>query len=360
MRYFSLPAEGVAAVLKQLLEAGDVDALLVPVSDPKGRIARPVLVADPARLGRLDLWTPVSMVNAAGLLAEIAGHGAKDTVLAVLRPCEARALVELAKLRQVQLDQVVVMGLDCLGSVPAACWPQDQTEADCLQALAEGEVHPALSEHARPLCLSCVDLESPYADLRLVALGSGAGPLLAAEGDWADKLAQHGLEEVEAPAARADLLEQIRADRGQLRRQVVDEARGQVAPLELFASRFATCLRCGNCREMCPICYCRQCVFDTPDFVHEPGLYVKWARRHGLMDVPAEVGLFHMTRLNHMALSCVGCGHCSSACPQDLPVSELFYALGEMARELFDYEPGRAVDEQHPFQTFEEDELEPR
>jgi formate dehydrogenase subunit beta len=66
--------------------------------------------------------------------------------------------------------------------------------------------------------------------------------------------------------------------------------------------------------------------------------------------------LFHLTRLNHMGLSCIGCGMCTSCCPAELPVGLVFRAIGQQVQSVFDYEPGRSVEEPLPLVTFREDE----
>jgi formate dehydrogenase subunit beta len=67
--------------------------------------------------------------------------------------------------------------------------------------------------------------------------------------------------------------------------------------------------------------------------------------------------LFQITRLNHMATSCVGCGLCTSVCPSDIAVGTVFRALGARVQALFDYHPGRSLEEPAPVQEFREDEL---
>jgi formate dehydrogenase subunit beta len=73
--------------------------------------------------------------------------------------------------------------------------------------------------------------------------------------------------------------------------------------------------------------------------------------------MPTDTLIFQLTRLNHMATSCVGCGMCESACPNDLPVATIFRAVGEKVQALFDYVPGRSLEEELPVATFREDEL---
>ncbi|UCF08922.1 MAG: 4Fe-4S binding protein, partial [Thermoplasmata archaeon] len=70
--------------------------------------------------------------------------------------------------------------------------------------------------------------------------------------------------------------------------------------------------------------------------------------------------LFHLTRLNHMSTSCVGCGMCEQACPSEIALLRFYKTAGYKAQKLFEYVPGRSLDEPLPLLTFREDELEPR
>jgi formate dehydrogenase (coenzyme F420) beta subunit len=108
--------------------------------------------------------------------------------------------------------------------------------------------------------------------------------------------------------------------------------------------------------NVCPICYCKTCVFKSEVFDHEPMQYLHWAKQKGAYRLPSDSMLFHMTRLNHMALSCVGCGMCTEACPAELPVGMVFRAIGGSLQQTFDYSPGSSVEEPLPLITFKADE----
>jgi formate dehydrogenase subunit beta len=84
--------------------------------------------------------------------------------------------------------------------------------------------------------------------------------------------------------------------------------------------------------------------------------YVGWANQKGAFRLPADTSLFHLTRLNHMALSCVGCGMCTQACPAELPVGSVFRSIGQRLQETFEYVPGRSLEEPLPLITFKENE----
>jgi formate dehydrogenase subunit beta len=73
--------------------------------------------------------------------------------------------------------------------------------------------------------------------------------------------------------------------------------------------------------------------------------------------MPTDTLLFQITRLNHMVASCVGCGVCEDGCPNDIPLTVIFRAIGQEVQALFHYEAGRSLEEELPLAVFREDEL---
>jgi formate dehydrogenase subunit beta len=65
-----------------------------------------------------------------------------------------------------------------------------------------------------------------------------------------------------------------------------------------------------------------------------------------------------MTRLAHVGISCVGCGSCEDACPVNIPLGIIFKQVGEDVQGVFDYVPGRTLEEEIPLKTFETEEYE--
>jgi formate dehydrogenase subunit beta len=51
---------------------------------------------------------------------------------------------------------------------------------------------------------------------------------------------------------------------------------------------------------------------------------------------------------------------CEQGCPANIKLLSIYKTVGKRAQKIFDYEPGRSLDEEIPILTFEEDELEPK
>jgi len=175
--------------------------------------------------------------------------------------------------------------------------------------------------------------------------------------DVAEALGPLGLPVGSAPAGREAAVGKLLAGRKAAREAALAGFRGRVSSMEGLLAELGACVRCHNCMVNCPICYCRECIFRTPTFEHESQLYYQWAERKGTVRMLPDTLLFHLTRLNHMATSCVGCGVCSEACPVGIEVGTVFQAVGEKVQALFDYHPGRSLGEAAPVQEFREDEL---
>ncbi len=90
---------------------------------------------------------------------------------------------------------------------------------------------------------------------------------------------------------------------------------------------FQKCIKCYGCRNICPVCFCKECSLEHPDLV-------------GTGALPAEVPIFHMVRAVHMAGRCIDCGLCEDACPMDIPLRLLYRKVNEIVKETFDYEAG--------------------
>ncbi|HEY50397.1 MAG TPA: formate dehydrogenase [Dehalococcoidia bacterium] len=365
-RYATLPVEnGVLGAIRQflagLLEKKLVDALLVPLELPTGENVVPTIVSRPEQVQRANPLAPVLPVNAARLVSRVTlVSSSPERLGVVLRSCELRALVELVKLKQASLDKLLLIGIDCFGTYSVNDYEKSVKESassteDFLNRAREGKEDPLL----RKACQICEYPVPMGADLTIGLLGVdlAKGILLVAGTPEGEKVIEEmGLEEAKA-GERQPAVEKLTAERARKREEVLKQVQEEVKGLDKMMATLATCINCHNCKTACPLCYCKECFFDSPVFEFEAEKYLGWAKRKGALRMPNDTLLFHLTRLNHMVVACVGCGLCTEACPNDVPVFDIFRLVGYEVQKVFDYVPGRSLDEELPLTTFREEEL---
>lgn len=108
-----------------------------------------------------------------------------------------------------------------------------------------------------------------------------------------------------------------------------------------WQKEFDKCIRCYACRQVCPLCYCEQCIVDKT----QP----RW------IDSSAHpVGNFswHLIRTFHLAGRCIGCGECERACHQNIPLGLLNMKMGKAIFDEYGYVPGVNTDAKPPLTVY--------
>jgi formate dehydrogenase subunit beta len=360
--------EAIMGFLKSLLEKGVVEAMVIPKALPSQDGFAQTLIRDLEKLNGGCVLSPTMPVQSARVISNLSVKNLGMKVAAVLKPCEIRAAVELAKFLQVKLENLTLIGIDCPGTFEVPDYAKMVQEGkgggslnkELLKSMEKGEMSSPSGYAFRTACQMC-EYPVPQTDVVIKLFGYKADQEIGIEiGNKLEKeIEEKGIlsfSESE-PASRSEVVNKVVTERTRKRDALFQEFKGIVKDLNTFLDRFSTCVRCHNCMVACPICYCKECVFRTAVFEHDGDQFLRWADRKGGIRMPTDTLIFHLIRMSHMVTSCIGCGLCDSACPSRLPVATLFRSVGDRIQKMFQYVPGRNVEEVPPVATFREDEL---
>jgi formate dehydrogenase subunit beta len=358
--------------LGDLLKTDEIDALLVPQELSSGKNVVQTLVNDPNKLEKANPFAFVMPINSARLISKLTDQNPGKKLGLVIRNCELRAMNELIKLQQINNENLVVIGVDCFGtfSLPDYAKLSFEEENITLELLKNIKDNKGTGDgvgidnyQIRDTCAICQHPIPSTSDITIGVLGTDINKELLIQGNsekGEEILEKLSLTETEVPPSRAMAIEAYIKGNTERREEVVKEILAEIDSMPKLLSALATCIKCYNCREACPICYCKECIFDTSAFNPSPNQFINKAEKKGIIKMPMDMLLYHITRMNHMITSCVGCGQCESACPNEIPVAKIFTALGDKIQDIFDYVPGCDLKEELPLATFKEDELEPK
>ncbi len=360
----------IAGLLGDLLERGGLDGVLVPRRTPynkkAGRLVMQTLVTERKWLDQVDPFAPVATANSAKLLSSLTYQESGKKLAAVVRPCEVRAFIELVKLKQARMEDLLLIGMDCNGRYENADYLRyvNGTADSTISFL--GGIHDGKGTgHGSDLditeaCKSCEFPVPENVDLRLCVFGQDPRErihleVLSDKGRQAVESLE--LSSAEQPAGRGAAVQSLLKSRLEHRDRELARMSKLIEEPEGILDVVGSCVNCYNCRVACPVCYCRECVFVTDTFRHPTEKYFRWAEKKGRLKMPTDTVFYHLTRMLHMSTLCVGCGQCTSACPNDIPVDTLFRTVARQTQERFEYQPGRDLAESQPLATFNGEEL---
>jgi formate dehydrogenase subunit beta len=371
----------VTSLLKFALESKMVDAVLaIKARDGNRYDGVPVLITDPGAVietaGSLHCVSP----NIARFLKEYL-NGAFDMKIAVVcKPCDAKAIIELAKRTQIEMDNLILIGLNCTGTLPSATAKQMFHEefganpADIIREdLEEGKLTITLKDGTekqkdldeleqkgygrRENCRRC-DINIPImADIACGKWGTDGKKATFIEvcsergADLIEKAIEAGYIKVEKPDSEAIESRRKRNEEEILLAKKWQEkdfaSLREMSTEEKFSywlGEFSRCIKCYGCRDACPICYCKDCILEADRGIVAPG------------EIPPDI-MFPMIRSVHVMDSCVNCGQCQDACSMDLPLARLIFMLSKELADVFKYEPGMDVNAPIPLKSVTDEEL---
>ena len=128
------------------------------------------------------------------------------------------------------------------------------------------------------------------------------------------------------------------------------EAMSPEEKFAFFQAELSKCIRCNACRNVCPACSCRKCVFDS----------TKFDSAQKANTTSFEEKMFHIIRAFHVAGRCTDCGECSRVCPQGIPLHLFNRKFIKDINALYgEYQAGADADSKGPLTSFTTDDAEP-
>jgi formate dehydrogenase subunit beta len=366
------------SILKFLLEEGIVDAVLAVKKGSDLYDAVPTLITDPEKIiesaGSLHCGT----LNIATALNTYL-KGAKDFKIAVTtKPCDAMTIVELMKRKQIERENVVMVGVNCGGTLPPV-QAREMIEKfyeldpnDVLkEEIAKGNLIIETADEEKEISIddledqgygrrtNCRRCEVNIPRMADLALGNWGviGPL-AGKATFIEVFSEKGADILEKAINAGALRVKDPDPKGVEIRAKIDQAMvnlankwqekdfgesGGLISIDDYIDEFERCIKCFGCREACPICWCKQCSIESESD--------EWVGKGELPPSP----MFHFVRMIHMVDSCTNCGQCEEVCPAEIPLAKIFHKINRNIQKVFDYYPGYDPEQKPPLSVVDKE-----
>lgn len=277
---------------ERILSAGEVSAIVGYAAARRKGSVQPIVISHADDAHKL-IFTPASVNNLAVYLTKAKKEIPKaGRIGIVVKGCDLKAIIGLIGESQLKRDNLYLIGVPCAGVLASTVQPATALTIDTIA----------------PKCTEC-DARLPQGcdfvpDVQL--------PSLPQEGKYAAEIARL---EALTPAER----------------------------WAYWKEQFAKCIKCYACRQVCPFCFCEQCLCDR----NKPQMVETTPR-------PAGNTAWHIVRAMHLAGRCAGCAECERVCPMDIPLNLLNRKMAKELKELYDYEAGFEVNDKGPLASYEE------
>ena len=257
----------------------------------------------------------------------IEGSKLEGKTLVFLKPCDTYSFNQLIKENRVARDKAYIIGIGCKGKLDV-----EKIKAQGIK----GILNIRGAEYDGPADTLTVETlygekTVPYKDAMLERCHVCKGK---------DHMIYDELLGESTDTKDADRFEEVRRI----------EAMSPEEKFAYFQSELSKCIRCNACRNVCPACSCRKCVFDSTKFDSAQKANVD----------SFEEKMFHIIRAFHVAGRCTDCGECSRVCPQGIPLHLFNRKFIKDIDELYgEFQAGADTDSKAPLTNYTFDDAEP-
>jgi formate dehydrogenase subunit beta len=368
----------VTSIMKFLLEEGIVDAVLAVKKGSDLYDAVPTLISDPEKIKETAGSLHCGTLNICNTLSNYL-DGAKDIKIAVTtKPCDAMSIVELMKRKQIDPENVVMVGVNCGGTMPPVKAREmiekfyDLDPDDVLkEEIAKGNLIIETADEEKEISIdeledqgygrrtNCRRCENNIPVMSDIAMGNWGviGPL-AGKATFVEVFSDKGADILQKAIDAGALKVQDPVPKGIEIRANIDKAmvnlankwqakdfgeEGGLLDIDAYMDEFDRCIKCYGCREACPICWCIKCTIESESD--------DWVGKGEIPPSP----MFHFVRMIHMVDSCTNCGQCEEVCPAEIPLAKIFHKVNRNIQDVFDYYPGYDRDKKPPLSVVDKE-----
>lgn len=314
------PLAATRHFLQTLWQTAHLEGMVAPVYQAGQMSVETILLDDPQRLDQADPFVPVMPRNSALQIVQLAKERPQARLAAVLRACEMRALHQLVQRQDVELQNWLVIGADCMACFPIQDFEWRAQKAGGAEALTrqvlrnarQGGISP---DRFRTSCQMCSKPEAQKVDLCLKLLGLPVKDVILVEArdqGVADWLNLGQITQGKAPEQYVEqherMLTTLEHRRQRFHDRVLQEL-PETLPVTVgeFMAMIAQCSPCQKCLEACPV------------------------YRDELLP-QAQGGVISMVYVQKWLASCGECGMCEQACPKSTPLAAIINRLSQQAK----------------------------
>jgi formate dehydrogenase subunit beta len=353
----------ITALQQYALKSGMVDAVLAVRKGADIYDAVPTVITDPAEIAETAGSLHCGTLLLSKLVKDYLDNNKTAKLGVTVKGCDTMGLIELAKRNAVDMDRLLLLGVNCGGSVSPVLARKmiadkfevdpdlvHKEEIDKGQFIIEYEGgHKGIKIDdledegygRRSNCRRCLYKVPRQADL---ACGNwGVIGEKAGNATFVEVCSEKGAKLLDAAAKAGAVNTEAANPKG-------IEIRGKVegAMLNLgnkwrrkdfgalasdlwgtIARETGRCIKCYSCIENCPVC------FPVADEL----------KGNSRMVVSGEVPpnpMFHLRRFAHISDSCINCGQCEELCPMDIPLALFSHAIRTEGDSTFEPKLGKA------------------
>ncbi len=265
----------------------------------------------------------------------------------IARPCDTRAIIELAKIKQISLENLFIIAFEDRGMIINVSremrnFPDiDKTkivrekigDKGLMFKMEDGSVIDVALDIAEN-CSRCTRKIPVVADLGLNELTMSIDSdeiILKVYSDKGNELVERS--KIDKKPLSGDLKTKLsdkikEIKENALAKRVKDLEEWDKLPQAEKIDKLQACTMCNTCIRGCPVCYCVDCIVQ---------------KKRKEKSINKET--YQLTRIAHVADRCVECGNCDNNCPQHLPLSLYFQSLNDAFKEKFGYASGDSMDD---------------